>query len=419
MERRSRRLLAPLALFLFLWLSWRGISPFSALLDNSPDLTKYDVLIVGAGLSGAVLAERHASVLGHRVLVVEKRAHIGGMCYDYIDPETGLLMNKYGAHVFHTDSPVVWEYVNQFSAWWRWDHTVMAFVDGVYVPVPVNINTVNALFGYNITTSEEMASWLASVQVPPPHGEPTTSEEMGKSRVGTVLFDKIFGPYTQKQWNKPASELGPEVVGRIPVRDNFDNRYFTHRYQALPSQGFSKFFEKLLGHPNIDVRLGLDYFDIPGIQVSPSNACITYYTGPIDQFFGSSGQLEYRSLQFKPEVIRNHAGFAQPCSVVNYPSSDFPFTRIVEYKHFLYQTSPHTVLVKEYPADEGEPYYPVLTARNKELYESLHRKAKQLTNVTFVGRLANYKYIDMDQAIADALHVFDQYMNQSKSSKLQ
>lgn len=361
---------------------------------------RYDVLVVGAGLSGAVLAERHAAQ-GDRVLVIDKRPHIAGNCYDYVDEPTGIRVSKYGAHLFHTNIARVWRYVQQFADWRRWDHTVLAYVDGQHVPVPVNVNTVNQMFNASLRDTGEMDAFLSQLQVKY-ESAPANSEEMAKSRVGEVLYDKIFGPYTRKQWNRPPAELAPEVTGRIPVRNDFDNRYFTDRYQALPVQGYTEFVANLLH--GADVLLGVDYFDLNNTS---SFKGVTYYTGPIDRFFGQGEQLEYRSLLFERVAVMNHVGTVQPVSVINYPSADYEYTRIIEYKHFLRQQSPHTVLFREYPSDIGEPYYPVPSKRNMDLYESLRMRAGEIPNVIFVGRLASYKYINMDQAIDDALSVFE------------
>ena len=361
----------------------------------------YDVLVVGAGLSGAVLAEKHTA-RGDRVLVIDKRPHIAGNCYDYIDEQTGIRVSKYGAHLFHTDIARVWQYVKSFSDWQRWDHTVLAYVDGQHIPVPVNANTVNQMFNTSLRDTAEMDLFLSKLQVKY-ESEPANSEQMAKSRVGELLYDKIFGPYTRKQWNRAPEELAPEVTGRIPVRNNFDNRYFTDRYQALPIQGYTEFIAQLL-HGS-DVFLNVDYFDLNNTS---SFQGVTYYTGPIDRFFGQQEQLEYRSLRFERIAVMNHVGTVQPVSVINYPSAEYEYTRIIEYKHLLHQQSPHTVLFREYPSDTGEPYYPVPSKRNMDLYESLRKRAGEIPNVVFVGRLANYKYINMDQAIDNALSVFEQ-----------
>lgn len=364
----------------------------------------FDVLVVGAGLSGAVISERHASQ-GDSVLIIDKRSHVAGNCYDYIDERTGIRVSKYGAHLFHTIHKEVWEYVNLFTDWQRFDHKVLGFIDGKYVPIPVNINTVNALFNASIETTEEMDDWLRSTQIHLPPGQnPKNSEEMALSRVGRDLYEKIFKPYTKKQWETDPVNLDASVTGRIPIRNNFDDRYFADRFQALPSQGYTHFVESLLKSPKITVMLNQDYFELP-FETKQSVKKI-YYTGPIDKFFGENGSLEYRSLRFERIEHMNHIGQVLPSPVVNYPSTDFPYTRVIEYKQMLNQISPHTVLFREYPSSTGEPYYPVPTKANRDVYMQLHKKTKLIANTTFVGRLANYKYFNMDEAILNALRTF-------------
>ena len=357
---------------------------------------------MGAGLSGAVIAERYSSLLGKTVLVIEKRPHVGGNCYDYTDPDTGIRVNLYGAHLFHTKSQRVWEYVQKFSHWTPYEHKVLAYVDKKHVPVPVNIETVNALFDLKINTSEEMDEWLAKEQEP--FEVPQNSEEMSLSRVGKRLYDKIFKPYTIKQWDKTPAELGPEVMARIPVRNNFDGRYFNDPYQALPTKGYTAMFDNMFGSSLITVRVNTDYF-----EARDSLLCgRTYFSGPIDRYFAHLGwpKLEYRSIDFERQVVRN-TEFYQPISVVNHPSLDVNFTRIVEYKHFLGQKSDHTVLFYERSKDDGDPYYPVPNPENKDLFARYQKMAKLQENVTFVGRLANYKYFNMDESILNALELFD------------
>jgi UDP-galactopyranose mutase len=369
-------------------------------------LQEYDVCIAGAGLSGAVIAERYASQLNQAVIIIEKRDHIGGNCYDYVDEDTGIRVSQYGAHLFHTRSERVWEYVHRFSKWTKYEHEVVGVVNGTHVPIPVNIQTVNSLFGLNITTTEQMDRWLKQEQVTYDHA-PTNSEEMALSRVGHRLYELIFHPYTIKQWDKEPRELGPEVTARIPVRNNNDNRYFGDRFQALPTNGYTAFFRNLLCHPNIELRLKTDYF-----KVRDSLKCRhTYFTGPIDAYFAHLGhkKLEYRSLDFERRVVYNTGidGFFQPKFVVNHPAAATDFTRIVEYKHLLNQTSNHTILFVERSKAGGEPYYPIPNDENKALYAKYQDLAGKEEGVSFVGRLANYKYFNMDEAILNALKIFD------------
>jgi UDP-galactopyranose mutase len=367
-------------------------------------LTDYhDLCIVGAGLSGSVIAERYANERNQTSLIIERRDHIAGNCYDYMDKETGIRVSKYGAHLFHTYYDRVWKYVQKFSAWTPYEHEVIGLIDGKHVPIPVNIHTVNTLFGQNITDSIQMDAWLDKEQEKYPNG-PQNSEEMAMSRVGKRLYELIFHPYTIKQWDKEPKDLGPEVTARIPVRNNYDGRYFADPHQALPSNGYTAIFEKMLDNPLISVHLNTDFF-----QVRPTLNCgKLYYTGPVDRYFADTGlkKLEYRSLDFERRVIKNVKHF-QPKGVVNHPAMTDNFTRIVEYKHFLNQTSDHTILFLEHSKDHGEPYYPVPNPENKALFLKYKEMADKEVGVSFVGRLANYKYFNMDQTIENALTLFE------------
>jgi UDP-galactopyranose mutase len=363
-------------------------------------MDSYDVLVVGCGLSGVVIAERFANQ-NKKVLIIDKRDHIGGNVYDYNDASTNILMNKYGAHLFHTNSDRVWNYINRFSKWVRWDHEVLASVDNKLVSIPVNITSVNVLCNENIQTTAEMIKWLEENQVK--CDNISNSEQMAKSRVGEVLYEKLIKSYTYKQWEKYPEELDASVLARIPVRNDFDTRYFNDKYQALPENGYTAFINNILNNPNITVKLQTDYFDFVKLEGKP-----VIYTGPIDTFYAGRGleKLEYRSIDF---VIETHTGmnYYQPNSVVNYPEASVPYTRIVEYKHFLNQKSPDTVIVKEYTTDSGEPYYPVPNKKNMELYDKYKQLATEEKGVHFLGRLANYKYFNMDTAILNALEYFD------------
>lgn len=360
-----------------------------------------DILIIGAGISGSTLAERYAAA-GKKVLILEKRNHIAGNCYDYHD-ENGILVSKYGAHLFHTNDKEVWEYVNRFSEWYPWEHKVVARVDEKTVPIPVNITTVNTLFGENIETEEEMKAWLDKNRVV--FETPKNGEEAVLNRVGEVLYDKMFKHYTKKQWDKYPEELHASVLERIPVRYNYDDRYFSDEFQALPSEGYTKVFERMLDHPNIEVMLDTDYFDI---KEEISGYEKLFYTGPIDRFFDFEKKLleklEYRSINFVTEHLDQE--YFQENSVVNYPGQEVDYTRIVEYKHFGNQKSAKTSIVKEYTVDHGEPYYPVPNEKNQKVYEQYKKEADKLENVYFVGRLANYKYFNMDQAFKNALDLY-------------
>ncbi|KEY19875.1 UDP-galactopyranose mutase [Kaistella antarctica] len=365
-------------------------------------MTNFDILIIGAGISGAVLAERYASA-GKQVLIIEKRDHIAGNCFDYYD-ENKILTSKYGAHLFHTNDHAVWKYVNQFADWYTWEHKVVAKVDEHLVPIPVNITTVNKLFNAEISSEKEMQQWLSENRIS--YNPPKNGEEAVLNRVGEVLYDKMFKHYTKKQWDKYPAELHASVLERIPVRDNYDDRYFSDIHQALPKGGYTKMFKNILDHPNITVLLNTDYFEVED-QISGYEKL--FYTGPIDRFFrfnkNLTEKLEYRSINFVREEIDQE--YFQENSVVNYPGKEVDFTRIVEYKHFGNQKSATTSIVKEFTVDEGEPYYPVPNEKNQTIYAQYKKEADQLLDVHFVGRLANYKYFNMDQAFRNALDLFE------------
>lgn len=361
----------------------------------------YDIVVVGAGISGATLAERFATVLNKKILVLEKRDHIGGNCYDYYNSD-GILVSKYGAHLFHTKYQDVWNYVQQFSDWLPYEHHVLAQIEGKLVPIPVNITTVNVLLGENLQNEKDMQNWLAKNQIA--FKNPKNSEEVALSRVGRVLYEKLFKNYTKKQWDKYPIDLNTEVLERIPVRANFDNRYFSDQYQAQPTHGFTKLFENMLSHKNITVKVSTDFFSLR----KDLSFDKLFYTGPIDQYFASLNypKLEYRSLKFVEETY--DTAYFQENSVINYPSPDVPYTRTVEYKHITRQIHPKTTIVKEYSSATGEPYYPVPNARNKKLYERYKKEAEKLEKkgIYFVGRLANYKYFNMDEAFKNSLDLF-------------
>lgn len=358
------------------------------------------IVIVGAGLSGAVLAERYAAK-GRKVVVLDKRDHIGGNCYDFFDGD-GLLVPLYGPHFFHTNLESVWDYVRRFSDWTPYEHRVLSRVDGKLVPVPVNITTVNELFGLSLSNEDEMKAWLAGVVEPVP--EPKNSEESAVSRVGRVLYEKMFKHYTKKQWDLYPHELDAQVMNRIPVRTNFDDRYFADTYQAMPTRGYTEMFRAMLDHPNIEVRLGTDWFEVKDSLGTPEKL---FFTGRIDQFFVSLGlaPLQYRSLRFEFETLDQE--WFQSAATVNYPNEE-AFTRITEPKWSTGQKHPKTVVIREYPTWEGEPYYPVFNPENQKLYESYQAAAAEAEKegVHFVGRLANYKYFNMDAAIDNALKLF-------------
>lgn len=364
------------------------------------------VLIVGAGLSGATIA-RQLAERDLDVHIIEQRDHIAGNCYDYTN-DAGILMNKYGAHLFHTNSERVWEFVSRFAEWIPWKHTVIGRIGDTHFPIPVNIVTVNTLCGTNIKSEEEMRAWLAENTVAPPTGVAEDSEQVALARVGPVLYNLIFKDYTYKQWEKWPAELAPSVLERIPVRSNWDPYYFSDRWQALPAKGYTEMVRAMLDHPRIRVSLSTEYSH----SMRPDYSFV-FYTGPIDQFYAAAGypRLEYRSIRFEEETLS--VDQFQPSSVVNYPSAAEPWTRIVEYKHFLNQDAPgRTTIVREYTTADGDPYYPVPTAANQEAYRRYQALAAEdeKHGVFFVGRLANYKYYNMDAAILAALEASDKFL---------
>lgn len=356
----------------------------------------FDYLIVGAGLAGATMAERLATHCGKKVLLVDKRNHVGGNTYDYFNAD-GILVHKYGPHIFHTNSREVFDYLGNFTAWRPYEHRVLASVDGMLVPIPINLNTINQLYGLNLN-SEQVDEFLASKAEK--KTSIRTSEDVVVSKVGRELYEKFFQGYTLKQWNLDPSELDASVTARIPTRNNKDNRYFTDKYQAMPLAGYTKMFENMLNHPNIKVMLNTDYKEI----VKEVDFDKMIYTGPIDYFFDYRyGKLPYRSLEFKFETIESES--YQATGTVNYPN-EHAYTRVTEFKYLTGQKHPKTSVVFEYPKDSGDPYYPVPRPENAELYKKYQLLANQTPGVYFVGRLATYKYYNMDQVVAQALTLF-------------
>lgn len=355
----------------------------------------FDYLIVGAGFAGSVLAERLARGSGKQVLLVDRRNHIGGNAYDHYD-DAGILIHKYGPHIFHTNSSDVFEYLSRFTEWRQYQHKVLASVDGQLVPIPINLDTINTLYGLTLN-SFQMENFLATRAEQ--KAQIRTSEDVVVGKVGRELYEKFFRGYTRKQWGLDPSELDAQVTARVPTRTNRDDRYFTDAYQAMPRHGFTRMFERMLDHPNIRILLNTDYRDVK--QILPFNEII--YTGPVDEFFDFRfGQLPYRCLEFKHETLNQER--YQPVAVVNYPN-DYAFTRITEFKHLTGQEHPKTSIVYEYPCAEGDPYYPIPRTENAALYRQYQELAEQ-AGVHFVGRLATYRYYNMDQVIAQALTLY-------------
>lgn len=356
----------------------------------------FDYLIVGAGFAGSVMAERLASQLGAKVLVVDKRPHLGGNAYDRHD-DAGLLVHPYGPHIFHTNSAEIFDYLSQFTAWRPYQHRVLASVDGQLLPIPINLDTVNRLYGMHLS-APEMGRFLESVAER--RETLATSEDVVVAKVGRDLYNKFFRGYTRKQWGLDPSELDASVTARVPTRTNRDDRYFEDSFQAMPAHGYTRLFERLLVHPNIHVMLQTDYREVAPLL--PWRHMV--YTGPIDAFFDHRhGRLPYRSLAFRHETLPQ-AQF-QPVGTVNYPN-DYAYTRVTEFKHLTGQQHAWTSVVYEYPRDEGDPYYPVPRAENAQLYRRYEAEAEALEQVTFVGRLATYRYYNMDQVVGQALATF-------------
>jgi UDP-galactopyranose mutase len=353
-------------------------------------------LIVGAGFAGSVLAERLASQRGERVLIIDRRPHVGGNAYDRYD-EAGLLIHQYGPHIFHTNAKQIFDHLSQFTEWRPYEHRVLAEVDNLLLPIPINLDTVNKLYGLDLT-SEELEGWFASRAESV--AEIRTSEDVVVSKVGRELYEKFFRGYTRKQWGLDPSELDKSVTARVPTRTNRDDRYFGDEYQFMPKHGYTRMFERMLDHPNINIMVQTDYEDVKNIV--PHRRLI--FTGPIDEFFGYRfGKLPYRSLQFKHVTLEQE--WHQPVAVVNYPQTN-DYTRVTEYKHLTGQTHPKTALTYEFPSAHGDPYYPVPKAENQELYKKYERLSLTTPNVWFVGRLATYRYYNMDQIVGQALATF-------------
>ena len=375
----------------------KASSDFSSAVNAAvPGKRGFDYLIVGAGFAGSVLADRLARGLGLKVLVVDRRPHIGGNAYDRYD-DAGVLIHPYGPHIFHTNSAEIFDYLSRFTKWRPYQHRVLASVDGQMVPMPINLDTVNSLYGLNLT-SFEMTKFLESV------AEKTeqirTSEDVVVSKVGRDLYNKFFRGYTRKQWGLDPSELDASVTSRIPTRTNRDDRYFADTYQAMPLHGYTRMFEAMLDHPNIKVMTNTDYREV--VDIVPWRYMV--YSGPIDAFFNFKyGKLPYRSLRFEHATLPQER--FQDVGTVNHPN-DYGYTRVSEFKHITGQKHASTSIVYEYPCAEGDPYYPVPRPENATLYKRYEEEAERTENVTFVGRLATYRYYNMDQVVGQALAAF-------------
>jgi UDP-galactopyranose mutase len=358
----------------------------------------FDYLIVGAGYAGSVLAERLTSQLGRRVLLIDRRDHIGGNAYDETNA-AGVLMHRYGPHIFHTNSGEVAAYLSQFTRWRPYEHRVLACVRGLHVPMPINRTTLNILYGQDLRTEADAEAFLAARAEPV--GKIRTSEDVVVSKVGRELYETFFRGYTRKQWGMDPSELDKSVTARVPTRANDDDRYFTDKFQAMPADGYTRMFENMLDQPGITLQLGVDFDDVRD-EAAFDNLI---FTGPIDEYFDHRfGPLPYRSLAFDHVTLDRE--WFQPVGTVNYPDEATPYTRITEYKHLTGQVSPKTTITYEHPRADGDPYYPVPRAENQALYKRYEALAHAAPEVRFVGRLATYRYYNMDQVVGQALATF-------------
>jgi UDP-galactopyranose mutase len=364
--------------------------------NRSGTVQPFDYLIVGAGFAGSVLAERLAVGSGKKVLIIDRRPHIGGNAYDYHNAE-GILIHKYGPHIFHTNSHEVFNYLSKFTEWRPYQHRVLASVDGQLLPLPINLDTINRLYGLHLNAFELKEFFQ---KVAEPREKIVTSEDVVVSKVGRELYEKFFRNYTRKQWDLDPSELDASVTSRVPIRYNRDDRYFSDIYQVMPQQGYTRLFEQMLDHPNIKIMLNTDYQEVVNM--------ISYreliFTGPVDEYFDFIyGKLPYRSLQFQFQTLNEE--LHQPVAVINYPN-EYPYTRVTEFKHLTGQRHSKTTLVYEYPTRDGDPYYPIPRPENAQLYARYQALAAQKRGVHFAGRLATYKYYNMDQVVAQALTLY-------------
>ncbi len=357
----------------------------------------FDYLIVGAGFAGSVLAERLASQLDQRVLICDKRPHIGGNAYDRYD-DAGVLIHQYGPHIFHTASEKIFRYLGLFSAFRPYEHRVLASVDDQLVPFPINLTTLEKIYGGAFSADDAEAFFRSKAE---PVAHPRTSEDIVVSKIGRELYEKMFRNYTKKQWGRDPSQLDASVAARVPARLNRDDRYFTDEFQAMPLHGYTRLFENMLSHRNIRILLNTDYREI----VNQLRCRHLIYTGPIDAFFDYRyGRLPYRSLDFKFETFECEQ--LQPVAVVNYPN-EHAYTRITEFKHLTGQKHHKTSVVYEFPTADGDPYYPIPSPETADIYKKYKALADATPSVHFVGRLATYKYYNMDQVVGQALATFE------------
>jgi UDP-galactopyranose mutase len=369
----------------------------------------YDTLVVGAGFAGTIVAERLASQCGQRVLVIDRRGHIGGNAYDYYD-EHGVLVHQYGPHIFHTNATGVVDYLSQFTDWRPYEHRVLARVGEQLLPIPINRTTVNELYGLDLRTDEEVQAFYD--ERAEKIDRLKNSEDSVVAKVGRDLYEKFFRGYTRKQWERDPSELHASVCARIPTRTNTDDRYFTDSFQQMPAAGYTAMFERMIDHPGIEVRTSTTFDDVRH-EVAYDHLV---YTGPVDAYFDHCyGKLPYRSLEFQ---LRNEPtpdrGLLQPTGSINEPSFEVPYTRTTEYRHLTGQEHDSSTLAIEFPRSEGDPYYPIPNDDTRALYKRYEALARENADVTFVGRLARYQYLNMDQVTAQALQTFERMVASGK-----
>ena len=362
---------------------------------------KYKYIVVGAGLAGLTVAERIANVLNEKVLIIEKRSHIGGNVYDSYNEE-GILIHNYGPHIFHTNDREVYQYLSCFTPWNDFWHRVLTYVDGNLIPMPITVETINKLYNLNLSC-EEVEDFLKKQAVP--IDEVKTSKDVALSKVGEDIYRKVFETYTKKQWGIDPGEIDTSVISRIPIRLNRDTRYFNDRYQGMPKYGYTKMCEKMAANPNIKILLNTDYKEV--IDELEFDKLI--YTGPTDYFYDFKyGKMEYRSIDFVFETFNKEE--YQPAPVVNYPN-DYDFTRITEFKKLTCQEHKMTTVLKEFPCSEGEPYYPYPTKDCKEQFALYQAEMDKEEKVIFLGRLAEYRYYNMDAVVRRALDIFNGGLN--------
>lgn len=359
---------------------------------------KTDVLVVGAGFAGSVCA-RLLAEQGKRVVVLEKHRHVAGHCHDHRN-EAGITVHTYGPHIFHTVHKEIWDFVNRFTEFRHFQHRVLSYAEGKLIPFPINLDTLNAVYGTQLTANDVHGFLRAEVTRAKFTSPPENFRDAVVSQVGERLYEMFFKNYTAKQWGRAPELISAEVAKRIPVRENRDDRYFSDRYQGIPLSGYTGLVERILDHPGIYLMLGCDYFEAKN-EFQPE---LTVYTGELDRFFDyAHGKLEYRSLDLHVKTLDQE--WYQPAPVVNYPN-DYDFTRISEFKYFTGETSQKTTICIEYPAAEGEPYYIVMTEENlsrRERYNEDVRELEEHGTHLFVGRLAEYTYYNMDQVIKRAM----------------